>query len=123
MVSKVMGGGEDFEAQWLHDRLAELVEDLEELGRPGGLIDDVRGRLEFASTIEARSIDDCEEAWGTTVDAIMDSPHYDGLAIEPELGLIPLGAEPDTELFEFAHLQSGEPPSRSGRQLVSDSDP
>jgi formylglycine-generating enzyme required for sulfatase activity len=49
------------------------------------------------------------------IEAIADerrSPQYRGLRIEPQVGLVPVGQDPDSGLFEFAHLQTGEPPAR-----------
>ena len=40
---------------------------------------------------------------------------YRGLDLKPQVGLIPLGPDPDTGLWEFAHLMSGAPPRRRPR--------
>jgi formylglycine-generating enzyme required for sulfatase activity len=37
---------------------------------------------------------------------------YHGLVLTPQLGLLPIGRDPHSGLWEFAHLQSGEPPER-----------
>ena len=42
-----------------------------------------------------------------------ECPLYEGLEIEPQIGLVPLGRDPDSGLWEFAHVESGEIPERS----------
>jgi len=38
---------------------------------------------------------------------------YDGLALREQLGFIPLGRDPESGLWEFAHLMTGEPARRA----------
>lgn len=53
------------------------------------------------------------EEWASAITAIeLDMERYGGLRIEPQLGLVPLGMDPKTGLWEFAHLPSGSVPSR-----------
>ena len=55
------------------------------------------------------------EAWSEARAEIADetaSPLYGGLELEPQLGLVPIGRDPTSGLFEFAHLATGEPPVR-----------
>ena len=42
-----------------------------------------------------------------------ECPQYAGLVLSPQLGLVPLGRDPDSGLWEFAHLQTGEVPIRA----------
>jgi formylglycine-generating enzyme required for sulfatase activity len=44
---------------------------------------------------------------------------YPGLALTPQLGLVPLGSDEVSNLWEFAHLQTGEPAVRSGDGKLS----
>ncbi|MCA9321242.1 MAG: SUMF1/EgtB/PvdO family nonheme iron enzyme, partial [Planctomycetes bacterium] len=39
-------------------------------------------------------------------------PEYAGLVIKPQVGLVPLGPDPRSGLWEFAHLLTGDPPPR-----------
>src|SRR5262245_66256570 len=39
-------------------------------------------------------------------------PRYEGLELAPQLGLLPLGQDPESGLWEFADLQTGDPPER-----------
>ena len=72
--------------------------------------------MESAATIEERTIGQYWEEWNATIDAIADqekNPHYKSLKIEPKIGLIPLDRDPESKLFEFAHLQTGKIPKRN----------
>jgi hypothetical protein len=53
--------------------------------------------------------------WAEAIASIADpkaSPEYEGLAITPQLGLLPIGRDPRSKLWEFAHLQTGAPAVR-----------
>jgi formylglycine-generating enzyme required for sulfatase activity len=115
---------DDSESAWWDRQLSQLIRSLEAFGDPrNGLASDalaapfgwgVRRRLEFARTIEERSVTgpDVSAAWREAADAIRGAAHYGGLTLEPQLGLVPLGPDPRTGLWEFAHLATGEPPQR-----------
>jgi formylglycine-generating enzyme required for sulfatase activity len=84
-----------------------------------GLLAAVRARLEFARTIEERSRTGPEVAarWreaAASVRAGDSCPGYAGLELAPQLGLVPLGPDPVSGLWEFAHLETGEPARRDG---------
>jgi len=68
-------------------------------------------RAEFASTIRLRSIE-APEAQARWREAIAASANSADLALAPELGLLPIGEDPDSRLLEFADLATGEPPAR-----------
>ena len=70
-------------------------------------------RLEFASTIEERMISEAPIPWEKATAAIAEHAAYGGLQLEPQLGLVPLGPDPRSGLWEFGDLQSGELPTRS----------
>jgi formylglycine-generating enzyme required for sulfatase activity/tRNA A-37 threonylcarbamoyl transferase component Bud32 len=107
---------DDVETQWQHDTLAGLVSRLEALNDPGqSALGSVRQRLEFASTIRQLSIDDHREEWDRAIASIADPdecPLYGGLRITPQLGLVPVGRDPASGLWEFVHLQTGVIPHR-----------
>jgi formylglycine-generating enzyme required for sulfatase activity len=48
--------------------------------------------------------------WAQALPAIRAA--YPGLALEPQMGLVPIGPDPDSRLWEFAHLMSGAPARR-----------
>lgn len=64
--------------------------------------------------VEARTLrdPDVRARWNEAVAAIADArrcPQYRGLVIEPQLGLIPIGQDPESGLWEFAHLATSDP--------------
>lgn len=107
---------DDTKDQWRHDMLAELVAGIERLiDEKDGLRRSVKERLAFAERVEEETIGKHESAWNKAIAAIADRsdcPQYKGLAIEPQIGLIPIGRDPGSGLWEFAHLQTGEVPER-----------
>jgi serine/threonine protein kinase/formylglycine-generating enzyme required for sulfatase activity len=106
----------DTETQWLHDLLAELVSGLEAFSDPGqGTIASTEKRLAGARTIAQRSIEQRRAQWDEAIRSIADEkecPTYGGLAIVPQIGLVPLGRDRRSRLWEFGHLQSGALPER-----------
>ncbi len=109
-------GFDDMETSWQHDMLAGLARGLKRLADPDeGDLESVRQRLSFASTIEQRSVLDHQEAWDRILAAIRDreeNPAYDGQEISYQIGLVPLGRDPQSGLFEFVHLLTGDIPGR-----------
>ena len=107
---------EDTETGWQHDMIADLVDGLENLANgEESLLKDVQERLLFASGIERKSIDDHRDAWDAAIVSIADEkacPEYRGLVIEPIIGIVPIGRDPSSGLWEFAHLQTGKIPER-----------
>ena len=78
-------------------------------------------RRDEAAGLARRSIDLHRRAWEETCAAVADSarhPCYGGLTLAPQLGLVPLGPDPDSGLFEFAHLPTGEAAVRAAREGV-----
>ena len=110
----------DAQDAWWHGALVDLVSGLVAFSSDepfGETIANVRKRLEFAETIERRSITDCREAWDEAIASIADTqecPQYGGLELKPQLGLVPIGLDPDSGLWEFWHVQTGERPARDG---------
>ena len=105
----------DTETQWQHDTLAGLVSGLEafvDSDPQRGLIANVRRRLDVASQIERRTLLEPRAAWESAGAAIAGDPRYHGLRLRPQLGLVPLGPDPGSGLWEFAHLATGEPAVR-----------
>ncbi|MCC7015500.1 MAG: SUMF1/EgtB/PvdO family nonheme iron enzyme [Planctomycetes bacterium] len=115
---------EDPEQEWWNRQLVKLVSDLEALRDPQtGLMNDVLAepfgwgvakRYAFAQSIGERSVDGAEakRLWSEAIAAIKASPKYGGLEIAPQLDLLPIGRDPDSLLWEFAHLQTGDPAVR-----------
>ncbi len=55
---------------------------------------------------------DLSERWRHAIAAIRAHAKYGGLVITPQEGLLPLGPDPQSTLWEFAHLPSGRAPMR-----------
>jgi serine/threonine protein kinase/formylglycine-generating enzyme required for sulfatase activity len=115
------------EQQWQHDLLVELVSGLAEL-ESGELAADaiapgfgwsVPRRVAFARELETEFAPGGEHAraWEQSLPKILAD--YPGLELSPQMGLVPLGPDPQSGLWEFAHLMSGEPSQRDAAgQLV-----
>ena len=111
---------EEREARWWNNQLTKLITGLEEL-ETGLLSADgttethgwsVPKRLAFARALEAGNSPDGEHvrAWADALPAIRSA--YPGLDLAPQLGLLPIGPDPASKLWEFAHLATGEPAKR-----------
>jgi len=115
---------DDPEKKWWNRQLVKLVSDLDALSDPRtGLMNDVLAepfgwgvakRYEFARSIGERSVSgsDATRLWSEAIAAIESSPKYGGLKMVPQMGLLPIGMDPNSGLWEFAHLQTGEPAFR-----------
>jgi len=111
---------------WRHDVLAGLVRDLQELST---LLPGIVSRHKRASTLAERTLQAGSRSgygvdWNKTIEAIAASQKYGGLHLGgAQLGMIPLGPDPDSGLFEFALLESGSVPARdpaTGRLQLTD---
>jgi formylglycine-generating enzyme required for sulfatase activity len=102
--------------QLRHDALEQTVARLEAFADPErGLLADVRARLAFARAVEARTLVEPAAAWErarAAAAAAGPAAPYRGLALEPILGLVPLGPDPRSGLEEFALPRSGAVPVR-----------
>ena len=111
----VFGTGEE---SWQHDNQEELVAGLRAFADPGhGRIAEVEKRLAFARSVEEQSVKGAKAAalWSEAIASIADpraSPEYEGLRIVPQVGLVPIGRDPRSKLWEFAHLETGAPAVR-----------
>jgi serine/threonine protein kinase/formylglycine-generating enzyme required for sulfatase activity len=116
------------EDQLKHDKLLALVRDLEAFLGPKrddlATVGEMTGRLEYARTVRKQTVDDYAAVWRDTIAAIAKSPLYGGLRIKEQVGLIPLGPDPKSGLYEFTEAQTGTPARRGegGRiEILEDS--
>lgn len=103
----------DHENERRHRYLAELSLGLDRLE---ALRAQVLQRRQRARALHQRSIVDGAAAWREVSAELADrtrNPAYRGLDLEPQFGLLPLGKDPRSGLYEFAHLASGEPATRT----------
>jgi formylglycine-generating enzyme required for sulfatase activity len=111
---------DDATVAWQREQVGTLLQGLEQLELVHG---QVLQRRAFAATVAQRTLQDQAPAWTATAAAIRQSPLYRGLELAPQLGLVPLGPDPESGMFEFAHLQSGAVPARDATgRLVLDAD-
>jgi formylglycine-generating enzyme required for sulfatase activity len=125
------------EDRWWHNQLAKLIGGVKALSdEENGLLSGgfagehgwgMKRRLDFSRTIEERSLHGPAAAarWDEALASIRDPsecPWYGRVALSPQLGLLPIGRDPDSGLWEFAHLQTGEPAVRGadGRLALKD---
>ena len=118
--------GEDTEASWWHDAVRDLVVDLhafqdDDPFRP--TIASVVSRRRFAATVLDDTVtgDEAVARWDDARAAIREHPLYGGLDISPQIGLLPLGADAESTLWEFWHVASGARPTRGpdGRHEIA----
>lgn len=117
------------EDQWQHDVLSEFVWNAErwmdELLAEDSTTSlsgwSIPRRLRFARDLEQGFAEGGSyvSAWEQALPEIHAA--YPGLHLRPQMGLIPIGSDPESGLWEFAHLATGEPAYRdaSGRLRLS----
>ena len=113
--------------QFLHRTLTNLARNLKSLLDPrNGAIASMEERLAWAESISARSIEDYREQWNEACaaiaasDGVRASKLYRGFELRPQIGLVPIGMDPESKLWEFAHLRSGTVPVRDTDRLRVD---
>jgi formylglycine-generating enzyme required for sulfatase activity len=127
-VTWVFADGDQATAWW-HEQLEELIAALEELQQvhldPAATAHPRVGwgiarRLGFALRLRADFAEGGEAhcAWQAAAPALARA--YPGLVLRPQMGLLPIGPDPQSGLWEFAHLMSGAPARRGadGRLTV-----
>ncbi|MHC5062767.1 MAG: bifunctional serine/threonine-protein kinase/formylglycine-generating enzyme family protein [Planctomycetota bacterium] len=110
---------EDVGMQLKHDVLSKLIPDLEEFAGETGLAKKMERRRELARTIAQRTVLDRQKDWDDAIARIRENEKYPSLKLPylpltPQIGLIPLGEDPDSGLEEFLHFEThtGEIPRR-----------
>ncbi|MFT7464049.1 MAG: serine/threonine protein kinase/formylglycine-generating enzyme required for sulfatase activity [Pseudohongiellaceae bacterium] len=111
---------------WWYGQLLKLIAEIEAFADPAaGLMNGISRehgwgmslRMAFATDIEGQTVTDPEAArrWTEAIASIADParcPLYEGLQLAPQLGLLPIGRDPDSGLWEFWHVMSGDEPLR-----------
>jgi len=105
----------DDEQAWWHETLRDLVASLARFLDPDpwvGTRANVARRLESARTIRRRTIDDFAREWDEARFFLAESATYGRIDLAPQTGLVPIGPDPDSGLWEFWHVESGVRPER-----------
>ena len=109
--------GDDVETRWWHDAVRDLLLGLRELRTGsdfGSTVPAIDTRLAWATAVEETTVTapDAADAWRQARRALAVHPKYGGIDLAPQVGLVPLGPDPDSTLWEFAHPRTGAVPSR-----------
>lgn len=118
-------GEGEAESAWRRQQLAELVQGLAALASADLLrptIASVQHRRSRAVDLAWRTLEQPAAAWSAAIARVARDPAYVGLALRPQLGLIPLGPDPASGLEEFADPSTGDVPARGsdGRLACAD---
>jgi formylglycine-generating enzyme required for sulfatase activity len=121
---------DDLDDRWWNGQLSKLVTDLTNLDKAenGGLCSTgmtpthgwgIPRRVEAARQIEEDSIigADARKKWADAIASIRADRRFEHLELTPQFGLLPIERDPDSQLWEFAHLQTGEAPRRVDGRL------
>jgi len=107
--------------RFLFDTLRSIAADAEASLGSNGLVTRARRNLERLEQ-DLAGVDQHAAAWRDAITAIRKSPRYAGLEAGPQVGLVPLGPDPATGLWEFAHPATGALPEHgdSGAWRITD---
>jgi len=104
------------EGEWLSERRSALLGDLLAL-RDGGTemvsVPELVFRMEQAERIHHQTMVVGQELWARAIADIADPqscPHYQGLSLSPQIGLLPLAKNPQSGLWEFLVWGTGGAP-------------
>jgi len=102
---------EDPADQVAHDALASFIDDAQAFLSPQGMAGTIESDLAWVGQQEKRPAA-VAALWEQTLQDIAASPVYGGRTMLEQFGLLPLGADPESRLQEFAVLRSGRVPVR-----------
>lgn len=74
---------------------------------------DVQNRLMTAHVVQNALTNPSWSAAISSISNVRECPLYKGMRIDPQIGLLPIGRNEHTGLWEFAHLASGQLPKRN----------
>ena len=97
----------------VHRTLQRLVTELRSFTGERGALAGVRARLAEAQTVRAKTVDAWSAEWDQAIAAIRASDGetaselYQHFELTPQVGLVPIGMDRESKLWEFVHLGSG----------------
>ena len=100
------------EGSYVAEQGHKYLLDLERFASPrrnGTNLATVRARLDWAEKVQKVTVDRHRTRWERAIDAIRLHPEYQPLSLVPQVGLVPIGENPKTHLWEFYHVRSGAP--------------
>ncbi|MEE9391964.1 MAG: formylglycine-generating enzyme family protein, partial [Planctomycetota bacterium] len=116
-LTKVVDGrrswdfGEDVDRQFRHGALRRLTSAYRKFEVPDtGVRASIAKRLEQSRRIQDETIINQQELWDACIARIKESKKYGGMELSPQLGLVPLGANPTSGFEEFLHWQTHDGP-------------
>lgn len=117
------GDGREGQAEllWRRHQLEELVRELAAFAaddRFATTVASMRHRRRHAEELAQRTLVEPAAAWAAAIVRIDRQPLYRGLELIPQLGVVPIGADPQSGLEEFADPQTGEVPARDADGLL-----
>lgn len=95
---------------FLRETLGTLLDEMGETTNDA--LPRVQRNLQWTARERAESVEAHADAWAAASAAVAANPRYRGFALTPQVGLVPLGEDAHSGLFEFAHVLSGDPPVR-----------
>jgi serine/threonine protein kinase/formylglycine-generating enzyme required for sulfatase activity len=107
--------GESDEVAWRREQLEELVAGLDALAttsRYAPTVHSVERRRQWAAELTALTLETPAAKWSAAVERVAHEPRYGGLVLTPQVGLVPLGLDPQSGLEEFADPATGVVPER-----------
>ena len=121
-------GVEDERREWRHEVLVDLVQ---QIGRIETLIADVEKRRAITESLRATTIEDPRDKWAACLADLQVHASYGGSkelqelgfaklfeTMKPQLGLVPLGRDDESELWEFWMPETGpRPPWKASTNL------
>ncbi|MBL8735691.1 MAG: SUMF1/EgtB/PvdO family nonheme iron enzyme [Planctomycetes bacterium] len=112
----------DSGSQWRHQQLQQLVLALERFVRQEPREPTIASVTARQARALALATPAAAESWRQCAARVLANPAYAGLALVPQLGLVPLGADPVSTLEEFADPNTGVVPERErdGRLVLAD---
>ncbi len=110
--------------QFRYDSLSQLVSEVSAfLDDRKGALARVRGHLAWIQQVEAVTVAAHEDLWSRAIREVAASDLYQGLELQAQTGLVPLGTDRRSHLQEFGHLRSGTIPERdpsTGKLLIDE---
>ena len=111
--------------EWLTSQATELVKAVRAFSAHDGLLPQVRARRHLAANLRADTGAAHLDDWEGAAARVAEDARFGSFDLAPQVGLLPLGPDPESGLEEFALWGSGSRPERasdSGRVIAREGD-